>query len=329
YLREFLMDGRVIDIHPIKRWILVNLIISTFRAPRSARAYQKIWREEGSPLLHHSRDLTKRVDDELPEWPVVLAMRYGNPSIAQGLAELEARGCDHLIVMPLYPQYAASSTGSTVEAVCRQVQERWNTPFISVVPPFFAAPPFIKAFAAVGQNALERFAPDHVLFSFHGLPEHHMHKGDPTGAHCLVRPDCCEQAAADGATVGQQCYRAQSFVTARLLARELGLEDDGWCVSFQSRLGRREWIKPYTDHRVLELAKSGVKRLAVFCPAFVADCLETLEEIGMEAREEFREAGGEDLLLVPSLNATEPWVKAVCALVSDAAIPSTRLPVIS
>jgi len=328
YLKEFLMDGRVIDISPIKRWILVNLIIGTFRAPRSARAYQRIWSDEGSPLLQHSKTLARHVDDALPEWPVVLAMRYGSPSISSGLAALEARGCDHIVVAPLYPQYASSSTGSTVEEVYRQVQDRWNTPFISVVPPFYSHPSFITAFAAVGRPTLDDFQPDFVLFSFHGLPEHHMHKSDPSGAHCLASPDCCDLAAAAESNVGQQCYRAQSLVTARLLAHELGLDEDAWSVSFQSRLGRREWIKPYTDHRVEELAKSGVKRLAVYCPAFVADCLETLEEIGMEARQEFRHAGGEDLRLIPSLNATPLWVDAVCEMVKDSATPQRRLPVV-
>ncbi len=329
YLREFLMDGRVIDINPIKRWMLVNLIISTFRSPRSARAYQKIWGDDGSPLLSHSEALAAAVDGALPQWPVALAMRYGSPSITSGLAELEAEGCDHLVVLPLYPQYASSSTGSTVEAVLRHVQGRWNTPFVSIVPPFFSHPAFIKAFAAVGRPTLDEFKQDFVLFSFHGLPEHHMRKSDPTGAHCLASADCCDRAALEGAVVGQQCYRAQSFVTARLLARELELADDQWSVSFQSRLGRREWIKPYTDHRVEELAKSGVKRLAVYCPAFVADCLETLEEIGMEAREEFRRAGGEDLRLIPSLNASPQWVEAVRELVTEAATPRRGLPVVS
>jgi ferrochelatase len=328
YLREFLMDGRVIDISPLARWFLVNVIISTFRSPKSARAYRKVWSEDGSPLLVHGKALTEQVSNALGEWPVVLSMRYGSPSIERGLAELEAKGCDHIVVVPLYPQYASSSTGSTVEEVLRQVQGRWNTPFISVVPPFFSHPAFIKAFAAVGRPTLDDLNPDFVLFSFHGLPEHHMHKSDPTGSHCLASPDCCDRAAAPGSAVGQQCYRAQCFVTARLLASELNLPRDQWSVSFQSRLGRREWIKPYTDHRVEELARSGVKRLAVYCPAFVADCLETLEEIGMEARQDFRDAGGEELRLIPSLNSSPAWVDAVCELVKDAATPARSLPIV-
>lgn len=327
YLREFLMDGRVIDVPAPVRWALVNLIIGPFRAPKSAKAYQKVWTDEGSPLLVHGERLQAMVDELLPEWPVVLAMRYGTPSIPAGLAQLEAQGCDHIVVCPLYPQYASSTTGSIVEAVYREVQERWNTPFISIVPPFYAHPSFVEAFEAVGRPVLDEVEPDHVLFSFHGVPERHMHKSDPTGQHCLKVDECCERAIESRGELGQQCYRAQCVVSARLIARKLGLAPSQFSVSFQSRLGRQEWLKPYTDKRVEELAKAGVKRLAVFCPAFVADCLETIEEIGMEAAEDFEHHGGEIFALVPSLNSSPRWAEAVAELVRATAVPRVRLPI--
>ena len=325
YLREFLMDGRVIDIPAPARWALVNLIIGPIRAPKSARAYQKVWMDEGSPLLVHGERLRDEVAKQITEWPVALAMRYGNPSLQQGIDTLQRAGCDHLVVCPLYPQYASSTTGSTVEAVYRAVQSQWNTPFISVVPPFYAHPSFIEAFAEVGRPVLDALEPDHVLFSFHGLPQRHLRKSDPSGSHCTTT-DCCERAIASGGQHGQQCYRAQCAVTARLIAAHYGLPEDGWSFSFQSRLGQEEWIKPYTDDHIEQLARDGVKRLAVFCPAFVADCLETIEEIGMEAAETFKEAGGDAFALVPSLNASPRWVETVCELVRATAAPRVRLP---
>jgi ferrochelatase len=313
YLREFLADPRVLDINPVGRWMLLHLIILPTRPRKSAEAYAKIWTKEGSPLLVHSQALTEAVATAMsPDVPVQLAMRYGSPSIPDGLAKLSAAGCDHLVVCPLYPQYASSSTGSSVEVIYQEAARRWNTPFITVVPPFYDDPGFIEALAAVGRPVLDELAPDHVLLSYHGLPERHMQKSDATGGHCLKSDDCCDRI--DGRNAN--CYRAQCYATSRALATQLGLADDGYSVAFQSRLGRTPWIKPYTDERLVELAKSGVRKLAVFCPAFVADCLETLEEIGMRAKEDFVAAGGEDLRLVPGLNAHPRWVQTVVDLVS-------------
>lgn len=317
YLREFLNDPRVIDIHPVARWMLLNAIVLPIRPGKSAEAYRKVWTEDGSPLLVFSRALAARVTEALPEAEVVLAMRYGSPSIPDGLAALRKAGCDELIVLPLYPQYAASSTASTIDRVYAEVKKAWKPPFVTIVPPFFDDPRFIDAFAQVGRPVLDALEPDHVLMSFHGLPERHILKGDPTGGqHCLASEGCCDAIGPNN----QMCYRAQSFATARLIAEALEIPKAKFSVAFQSRLGRTPWIKPYTDHVLVELAQRGVKRLAVFCPAFVADCLETLEEIGMRAKEDFLAAGGEALELVPSLNATGPWVDTVVGLLRDAGL---------
>jgi ferrochelatase len=312
YLRQFLSDPRVLDLHPVGRAALLNLVILPRRPALSAEAYQKIWDPvRGSPLLFHSQDLAERVAERLGAgWRVELAMRYGSPSIESALERLRAAHADAVVVLPLYPQYAASSTGSTLEEVYRLAGARWNTPSLTAVPPFYDQAGFITAFAAVGQPVLERERPDHILFSFHGLPERHMRKSDESGAHCLESAACCERI--DGAN--RHCYRAQCYATANALAGALALDPARWSVSFQSRLGRTPWIRPYTDVVLDELAARGVKRLAVFCPAFVADCLETLEEIGIRARQQFRAAGGDDLFLIPSLNSSPAWVDAVVDL---------------
>lgn len=315
YLRQFLSDPRVLDLPALGRWALLNLIILPFRPAKSAAAYRKIWGKEGSPLLHFSRALEAGVRGALAgEYEVELAMRYGNPSIASALSRLQARGVSELTVFPLYPQYASSSTGSSLEAVYAQLSRAWNVVPLRTVPAFFDQPGYLDAFAEVGRPVVEGLRADHVLFSFHGLPERQIQKSDPTGAHCLKSETCCDQWV----EANRFCYRAQCHATARALAARLGLPKERWTVSFQSRLGRTPWIKPYTDFVLPELAAKGVKRLAVFCPAFVADCLETLEEIGIRAEAQFKASGGEALQLVPSLNATPSWVKAVAELTRSA-----------
>ncbi|MCC6272604.1 MAG: ferrochelatase [Deltaproteobacteria bacterium] len=312
YLRQFLSDPRVIDINPVGRWLLVNLIVAPFRSPKSAAAYRKIWTERGSPLLFHTQDLGRAVAERLGEdYAVEIGMRYGEPSIESALRRLFDRGVREVRILPLYPQYSSSATGSTQEEVFRVAKRMWNITPLQFLLPFFDHPGFIRAFAEVGRGRLRDFRADHVLFSFHGLPERQILKGDVGGNHCLKKPDCCDKVVpANGL-----CYRAHSYATARALVAELQLPAEQYTVCFQSRLGRTPWIKPYTDLVIPELAKAGKKRLAVFCPAFVADCLETLEEVGMRARKQFRALGGEDLLLIPSLNAEPAWVEAVCAMV--------------
>jgi len=312
YLREFLADPRVLDINAVGRWLLLNLVILPTRPKKSAAAYRKIWGERGSPLLWHSQDLVAAVRERLGSgWAVELAMRYQKPSIASAMQALRAAGADRIVFFPLYPQYSASSTGSSIDEAFRVAGQPWVTPTLSFVEPFYDDAGFIRAFAERGAPILAADKPDHVLFSFHGLPERHMHKADETGRHCLASAGCCDAIV----PANRHCYRAQCFATARALAARLGLPPDAWSVSFQSRLGRTPWIRPHTDRVLPELVAQGKKRVVVFCPAFVADCLETLEEIGIRAKHDFVAAGGASLTLVPSLNATPAWVDAVVGLV--------------
>lgn len=312
YLRQFLSDPRVIDVNPVGRWLLVNLIILPFRPRRSAEAYAAIWTPQGSPLLLHSRAFRDALQAELgPRYAVVLGMGYGNPSVASALDELKAAGVDRVVVFPQYPHYASATVGSALDAVYHEAARRWNVPSLAVVPPFYDDAGFSAAWAAVGRPHLAEFAPDHVLFSFHGLPERQVLKSDETGRHCLRGADCC-------AIIGphnRNCYRAQCLATARLLSTALDLPAERWSVTFQSRLGRTPWLRPYTDEVVRQNGRAGTRRLLVFTPAFTADCLETLEEIGLRARETFREAGGEELRLVPCLNAAPGWVETAARLV--------------
>jgi len=316
YLRQFLSDPEVIDINAFGRWLLLNFVILPFRPGKSAAAYRKIWdQERGSPLMFHSRDLEAAVGDRLGDWKVALAMRYGEPSIEQGLKRLRDAGADRVIAFPMYPQYALSSTYTSELAVRSAADELWKSPDLCFVPAFYEDASFIDAFAAVAKPLLASDVPDHVLMSFHGLPERHMKKLDETGEHCLASDTCCD-AIVDA---NRNCYRAQCYATARALGPKLGLTDDAWSVSFQSRLGRTPWIRPYTDVVIPEFAARGVKRLAIMCPAFVADCLETLEEIGIRASEQFLAAGGEHLTLVPSLNSSAAWCDSVVRLAKRAA----------
>jgi ferrochelatase len=315
YLREFLSDPRVLDINPVGRWLLLNLIILPSRPRRSAEAYRKIWTERGSPLLYHGEDLARAARERLgAEWAVALGMRYGRPTIASALEQLCQAGAERVLVLPLYPQEASSTTGSTVEEVRRVAGRLGSPPRLAFVDAFYDQPGFIDAFATAGGPLLAAERPDHVLMSFHGLPERHVRKADASGRHCLVVADCCERLL----EVNRHCYRAQCVATARALAARLALAPDTWSVSFQSRLGRTPWIRPYTDATLAALVARGTKRLLVFCPAFVADCLETLEEIGIRGREQFLAAGGERLTLVPSLNADPAWAAALVEMVRAA-----------
>jgi ferrochelatase len=315
YLREFLSDPRVIDINPVGRWLLLELVILPLRPARSASAYRKVWGEDGSPLLAHSRRLTAGVQAALgPGYVVELAMRYGNPSIPAALARLEAAQPERIVVLPLFPQYSSAATGSAIERVYQVLGGAWNVVPLATIGAFHDDPGFLDAFAEVGRRHLEPFRPDFVLFSYHGLPERQIRKSDPGGAHCLRSATCCDRAVPEN----RHCYRAHCYATTRALAARLGLTADRHSVAFQSRLGRTPWIRPYTDLVLPELARAGKKRLAVLCPAFVADCLETVEEIGIRAREQWRGLGAEELLLVPSLNAEPRWVAAVADLVRGA-----------
>lgn len=309
YLNQFLMDPYVIDVPwPLRRLIVAMILIK--RPKASAEAYRSIWWEEGSPLVVLSRRLQAKVAEQWTEGPVELAMRYGEPSIERTLRELAQRGMRRVTLVPLYPQFA-DSTVTTVVEEARRVMRRHRLPFaLDILPPFYDQPEYLAALAESARPYLEQ-GYDHLLLSYHGLPERHLHKSDPSGSHCLKGADCCQRAS--GAVL-DSCYRAQCLRTSTGLAAELGLEDGRWSVAFQSRLGRDKWIEPYTDATIEALAQQGVKKLLVMCPAFVADCIETLEEIGDEGRAEFRAAGGDDLLLVPCLNDHPQWVNALVSL---------------
>lgn len=316
YLREFLSDPRVLDLPALGRWLLLYGVILPFRPRASAAAYRKIWRPEGSPLLVESRAFVERLRAELgPGYVVELAMRYGEPAIRDALERLLAADVARVLVVPLFPQYASASFGSAAEAALRTAAGREVVPPLELLGPFYDDPGFLESFAAVTRRALAGFDAEHLLVSFHGLPERQVLKADPTGRHCLASPDCCDRIG----PANRLCYRAHCFATARALARALGWPESRWSVSFQSRLGRTPWLRPYTDQVLPELRERGVRRVAVVCPAFVADCLETLEEIGLRAREQWLGLGGEELRLVPSLNAEPRWVTSVAERLRAAA----------
>lgn len=312
YLREFLMDPHVIDIPAPIRWILVHRLIVPRRSHASAEAYRKIWHDDrGSPLKYHSEDLTRGVASALgPDYDVKLAMRYRSPSIRQALGEWRGRDFAEIRVLPLYPQYAKATTFSSEQAVREIAAELGLSAKLRFLRPFYGDAGFIGAFARRTADVLRDGECDHVLFSFHGLPERQLRKADRENA-CLKDPACCERKRnAEHDT----CYRAHCYATAREIAAKLGLPREKWSVSFQSRLGRTKWIEPYTDRVLPELAARGARHVVVVCPAFVADCLETLEEIGLRAVDLFREAGGSTLRLVPSLNSEPDWIDAVVKL---------------
>ncbi|MPR33360.1 ferrochelatase [Salmonirosea aquatica] len=314
YLREFLMDGRVIDIPYVSRWMLINFIIAPFRAPKSAKVYKELWTEEGSPLKTYGYTVEEMLQKALGgDYVVKLAMRYQNPSIASGLAELQKLGLSKITVIPFFPQYASASTGSVYEEVMRILATWQVMPELRFVNRFLDHPKFIEGFVRLGRRYLSERKYDHVLFSYHGLPERQILKGDVTNKQCKLG-SCCDTLNRHN----QFCYRAQCFETTRLLVKELGLAEGTYTTSFQSRLGRTPWIKPYTDDVIKDLARRGIKSVLALSPSFVADCLETTIEIGDEYRELFKEVGGEHWQLVESLNDSEIWVETLVDLVKKA-----------
>ncbi len=316
YLREFLSDPRVIDIPAPARFLLLEGLILPFRPRRSAEAYAKIWGPEGSPLLVHGRALRDGLAKSLGEgWVVELGMRYGEPSIEAALDALLSADVERLIVLPLFPQYASASGGSAAQRSLELLARRQNVPELQLLGAFYDDPGFVGAIASLAAPRLAAFRPDFTLFSYHGLPERQIRRGDASGRHCLASAECCARIGPEN----RSCYRAQCFATSRALVSALGLAEGRSATAFQSRLGRTPWIRPYTDQELPRLAERGVRRLAVLCPSFVADCLETLEEVGIRAREQWAELGGEELLLLPCLNAETPWVETVAAWLRTAA----------
>lgn len=316
YLREFLSDPRVLDMSTPARALLLNAVILPFRPRRSAEQYEKIWTEAGSPLTIHTEALTREVQEALGDgYRVVYGMRYKNPPLEQAVDRLIAEGCDRIVVLPLFPQYASASTGSALEEALRVIGRQWNVPEVVTIDDFHDDPGFIRAAAEVARPLLQGFGPDHVILSYHGLPEKQVKKSDPTGQWCLTRDDCCDRIV----EANRFCYRAQCFATTRALAEELNLEPGSHSTTFQSRLAGQKWIEPYTDVEVSALREAGVRRLAVLTPSFTADCLETLEEIGIRLRAQWESLGGEDLLLVPCVNAEPGWVAGVADMIRKVA----------
>ncbi|WP_025145542.1 ferrochelatase [Pedobacter jeongneungensis] len=311
YLDQFLMDERVIDIPKLNRTLLVKGIIVPFRSPKTAKLYKEIWNENGSPLLFYSRLQAKMLQERLgDDYHVELAMRYQSPSIASALANLKAGLVESIQVIPMFPQYASASTGSVMQLVMELVSKWQTVPPISFVNSFHDNELMIKVFA---ENARKHDVAsyDHVLFSFHGLPERQLLKCDHTGSYCLKSADCCQTLN----DTNKFCYSAQGHDTARLIAKELNLSRDQYTVCFQSRLGKEPWVQPYTTDVLKKLAAEGKKRLLVFSPAFVADCLETLYEITVEYHEEFKALGGEHVQLVESLNDSPVFIEALAGMV--------------
>ncbi len=310
YLRQFLNDPRVIDINPVGRFFLVNGIIVPFRAPKSAKIYKQLWTPEGSPLLIYGNKVKAKLQKALPQnYTVELAMRYQNPSLKSVLDKMQQQNYSNIILLPMFPQYASSSTGSAIEEAMRIINKWWVIPHIEIVNQFCDNDQFIDAFVEKG-NMYSPKEYDHVLFSYHGLPERQVDKVYTDGKPC--KDHNCEHEWNEN---NEYCYKAACYETTRRIAAKLGLDPSKYTVAFQSRLGRDPWIKPYSDFVLVDLAKSGVKKLLVFSPAFVSDCLETTIEIGEEYAHIFKENGGKKLQLVESLNDSDKWIECLKGMV--------------
>jgi ferrochelatase len=318
YLGEFLMDERVIDTSKALRTFLVKGIILNTRPKKSAKAYKKIWWEEGSPLIVLSKRLQKSVQKKI-SIPVELAMRYGNPSIEEGIKNLVNQGVNEVILIPLYPQFAMATT-ETILVLAEEVRSQ-NHPNLSftVLPPFYNHPDYIRVLSESIQENLKGKVWEHLLFSYHGIPERHIRKSDVTKSHCKIDKSCCQTSS----KAHKYCYRHQCYETTRQVAEYLELKEGTFSTSFQSRLGLDPWLRPYTDQTVAKFAKKGVKKMAIATPAFVSDCLETLEEIGMEAAEDFEEKGGEKLYVIPCINDRPDWVNVLSRWIDQWALAET------
>jgi ferrochelatase len=311
YLGEFLMDGRVLDAPYPVRWCVVHLAVLPTRPALSAEAYEKIWTPEGSPLVATSRKVRRALQDRAGV-RVELAMRYRNPSIPDAIGRLRDEGVREVLLIPLFPHYAMSSYETAVERVREVLAEDAPGMTLTVAPPYYDHPDYIRAMTANASDDLNRDY-DHLLFSFHGIPERHLRKADPTGCHCLKSRDCCE---GDSPALGT-CYRAQCFKTVEAFVRTASIPKSKYSVAFQSRLGREPWLKPYADQVIEGLARAGTRKLLVICPSFVSDCLETLEEMGIRGRQTFLGSGGTDFHLVPCLNQHPLWLDFLEKLVRE------------
>lgn len=314
YLIEFLTDGRVIDSPWIFRQLLVRGVIVPKRYRQSAKSYQEIWTSEGSPLKVYGYRVQKQLQERLGDdaFIVRLAMRYQNPSIEEALDSLIENGCQKIVVLPLFPQYASATTGSVHQKVMEIVSKWQVIPELVLIDHYETHPGLIQAFCAVASKyQIEEY--DHILLSFHGLPQRQLLKADRSQSRCMKSKECCSSLSEKN----QDCYSAQCYATANAIVRRLNLPLDKYSVSFQSRLGEEPWLQPYTSDVIVRLAKEGNKRVLVFCPAFVCDCLETIYEIGQEYAIEFKHAGGESLDLVPGLNDHPQWINALVDLIKE------------
>ena len=306
YLDEFLMDERVIGKSYWFRWFLVKVIILNTRPRKSAKAYKKIWWKEGSPLIVLSKRLFDKVT-KLVKFPVALAMRYGSISIFKGLKELDDKGVKNITVLPLYPHYAMSSYETVVEKVKDEVKTNFPHLKIKTVEPFYNDKKYIDLLCKKIKSTISKIEYDHILFSYHGIPISHLKISDPTNSHCYKVKDCCNNHSG----AHKFCYKHQVLETTELVIKKLKIDKNKYSNAFQSRLPNEAWLKPYTDDVLVRLAKEGKKKLVIVTPAFVTDCLETLEEIAMEGKEEFLEAGGESYHYVPCLNDDDDWAKLI------------------
>lgn len=303
YLGEFLMDERVIDIPLVARTALVKGIILNTRPKQSAAAYKKIWWDEGSPLIVLSERLQKKLQQQV-DYPVALAMRYGSMTIKKGLQELVDQGVDEVLLFPLYPQFAMATT-ETITVLAEELRQQFFPNLkIESVPAFYNKPDYIEVLSKSVKTHLEDNNYEHLLFSYHGVPERHIRKSDITKSHCKIDGSCCITPS----KAHEFCYRHQCLEVTRLVAEALQLKEGTYSTSFQSRLGFDPWLQPYTDRTIERLGKKGIKNMAIVTPAFVSDCLETLEEIAMEGQEIFHEMGGKEFTTVPCLNDNDDWV---------------------
>jgi len=318
YLGEFLMDERVIDVPLWARTLLVKGIILNTRPKASAKAYQKIWWEEGSPLIVLSERLQHKIQNQV-NIPVALAMRYGSMTIKKGLQELVDKGVDEVFLMPLYPQYAMATT-ETILVLAEEIRKT-HFPKIKIqdLKAFYNHPNYIKVLTNSIAKHLEGKDYEHLLFSYHGVPERHIRKSDITKSHCKIDGSCCATAS----PAHEFCYRHQCKEVTRLVAEVLQLKEGTYSTSFQSRLGFDPWLLPYTDRTIERLGKEGIKKMAIVTPAFVSDCLETLEEIAMEGEEIFHEMGGEEFITVPCLNDDQEFVDLLSDWINQWALSET------
>jgi ferrochelatase len=312
YLDEFLMDKYVIDVPFLLRALLVRGIILQTRPKKSAAAYAKIWWEEGSPLVVISQRMHKKVQEK-SSIPVALAMRYGTMTIEKGLQELREKGVTEVMLLALYPQYAMASTTTIWELADELVRTKFPEMKLTKVPAFYNKPDYIQALANSIKKHLDTFEYDHLLFSYHGIPKRHIRKTDVTKSHCAIDGSCCNTPS----PAHEFCYRHQCYETTKQVVKLLGIPEGKYSQTFQSRLAGDKWLTPYTDVEVNKMPEKGIKKLAVVTPAFVSDCLETLEEIAMEANEQFLHHGGEEFMAIPCMNDGDEWCGVVANWVKE------------